>query len=110
MIKDSIPELMESIPQYFVPEKAEGVDAVIQFSLSGDQGGDWMVTIRNKECQVARGIAPDPRLTFSAEAQDCLDILMDKLDGMRAYMTGRLRLKGDLRLAMKIASFFKIDQ
>jgi putative sterol carrier protein len=110
MNKDSIPELMESIPQYFVPEKAEGINAIIQFHIRGNKGGDWFVTIKNLECSVAKGTALNPRVTFSAEAQDCLDILTDKLDGLKAYMTGKLELKGDIKLAMKIASFFKLDQ
>jgi len=110
MKTDSIADLMESIPQYFVPEKAEGVNAVIQFNLKGEQGGDWIVTICKKECTVIKGLALDPRLVFTAEAQDCLDILTDKLDGLKAYMTGRIALKGDIKLAMKLASFFKIAQ
>jgi len=101
---------MESIPQYFIPEKSEGVNAVIQFKLSGEQGGDWIVTIRNKECKVTKGNALDPRLVFSAEAQDCLDILTDKLDAVKAFMMGRIALKGDIKLAMKLASFFKVTQ
>ena len=110
MIKNSIPDLMESIPKYFVPEKAIGINAVIQFNIKGEQGGDWFVTIQNQACSVVQGSAFNPRVTFSAEAQDCLDILTDKLDGLKAYMTGRLELKGDIKLAMKIASFFKLDQ
>jgi len=110
MIGKTIPELMENIPHYFVPEKASGVEAVIQFHLTGNQGGDWNVTIQNKECAVNKGIVENPRLIFTADAQDCLDILSGKLDGLRAYMFGKLKLKGDMRLAMKIAGFFKLDQ
>ncbi len=109
-MEKTIPELMNSIPEYFVPEKAAGVDAVIQFMLSGEKGGNWYVTIKNMQCSVTEGILPDPKLTFSATAQDCLDIFTGELDGMRAYMTGRLRLKGDMRLAMKIVSFFSFNQ
>ncbi len=110
MIEKTIPELMENIPHYFVPEKATGVEAVIQFHLTGIQGGDWNVTIQNKECSVNKGIAANPRLIFTAEAQDCLDILSGKLDGLKAYMFGKLKLKGDMGLAMKIAGFFRINQ
>jgi putative sterol carrier protein len=110
MIEGSIPQLMDRIPQYFVPEKAAGVDAVVQFSLTGEGGGDWIVTIRDQKCSVIQGVDPNPRLVFSAEAQDCLDILSGKMDGMRAYMRGRLRLKGDMSLAIRLAGFFKLDQ
>ena len=110
MIEGSIPQLMDSIPQYFVAERAAGVDAVVQFNLTGDQGGEWIVTIRDQKCTVVKGVDPKPRLVFSAEAQDCLDILTGKMDGMRAYMRGKLKLKGDMSLAIRLAGFFKLDQ
>jgi putative sterol carrier protein len=110
MIEKAIPELMDSIPRYFVPEKASGIDAVIQFHLTGNQGGDWVVKIQNKTCSVEKGVAESPKLTLTAEAQDCLDILSGKLDGLKAYMKGKLKLKGDMGLAMKIAGFFRMDQ
>lgn len=106
----TIPQLMDRIPTYFVPERAKGVDAVVNFRLTGEKGGDWVVTIRNQQCTVIQGIDPAPRLVFSAEAQDCLDILTGKMDGMRAYMQGRLRLQGDMSLAIRLAGFFKLDQ
>ncbi len=93
MNEKTIPELMENIPHYFVPEKASGVNAVIQFHLTGNQGGEWYVTIQNKECSIKNGITENPRLTFTAEGQDCLDILSGKLDGLRAYMHGKLNLR-----------------
>lgn len=101
---------MDSIPQYFVPENASGIDSIIQFHLTGDKGGDWYVTIRDQKCSVEKGESPNPKLIFTASAQDCLDIFSGKLDGMRAFMTGKLKLKGDMSLAMKITSFFKINQ
>ena len=110
MDQQSIPQLMDSIPQYFVPERAKGVDAVVNFRLTGAGGGDWVVTIRQQTCTVQQGIDPQPRLVFSAEAQDCLDVLTGKMDGMRAYMQGRLRLQGDMSLAIRLAGFFKLDQ
>ncbi len=109
-MEKSIPEFMESIPQFFVPEKATGIDAVVQFHLTGDNGGDWFVTIRDRHCSVDKGEASSPKLVFTAAAQDCLDILTGKLDGMRAFMTGKLKLKGDMSLAMKLTSLFKLDQ
>jgi len=110
MFEKSVPELMDSIPQYFVPDKASGIDAVIQFHLTGSQGGDWVVTIQNKTCSVKKGVVEEPKLTFTADAQDCLDILSGKLDGLRAYMRGKLKLKGNMGLAMKIAGFFRMNQ
>jgi hypothetical protein len=42
----SIQSLMDRLCGAFVPERAEGIDAVVQFDLKGDQGGEWVVTIQ----------------------------------------------------------------
>ena len=92
----------------FQPEKAVGVDAVIQYHLTGDQGGDWIIMIKDGACRVSKGIAETPKMTLTADAMEFHDILLGKLDGMAAFMMGKLKLSGDLNLAMKLTSFFKV--
>ena len=75
----TIGSLMEKLPEFFLPEKAQGVDAVIQFSLSGDGGGDWFVSIKDGTLKADTGVAENPRLTINADAQDMLDIFTDVL-------------------------------
>ncbi len=104
----TVKDLMERMPKAFLPEKAVGVDAVIQYHLTGEEGGDWVVTIRDGQCTVEEGTAENPRLTLTADAQDYKDVILGKLDGMKAFMTGKLRLSGDLNLAMKLTNFFKL--
>jgi putative sterol carrier protein len=104
----TIQSLMDRLPGAFLPEKAAGVNATVQFALSGAGGGDWIVKIQNQTCSVDKGSMPNPTLVFKAEAQDCLDIFTDKLDGMRAFMQGKLQLVGDMGLAMKLTNLFKV--
>ncbi len=104
----SIDDFMSQIPSAFRPEKATGVDAVIAFHLTGEQGGDWAVTIRDQQCTVEKKAAVNPRMTLTATSKDCTDVLTGKLDGMRAFMQGKLRISGDTGLAMKMTSFFKM--
>jgi putative sterol carrier protein len=47
-------------------------------------------------------------LTLSANAQDLLDIFTGKLDAMKALMSGKLHMLGDMGLAMKLMSYFSI--
>lgn len=108
-MEESIQGLMERLPSAFQPEKAQGVSATVWFHLTGEKGGDWVVTIADQLCKVEKGMSDYPKLTFTADAQDCLDIFHGKMDGMKAFMQGRLRLAGDMMLAMKLASFFKTD-
>ena len=46
---------MGLMPKAFLPDKAQGVDAVIQYNLTGDQGGDWVITIREGNAPWRRG-------------------------------------------------------
>jgi len=104
----TIEKLMELMPKAFLPEKAAGVEAVVQYKLTGDQAGDWIINIGGDECKVEKGVAEDPKLTLTAEAGDYLDIITGKLNAMSAFAGGKLKLKGDLNLAMKLMDFFKL--
>jgi putative sterol carrier protein len=104
----TIEDLMGRMPKAFQPDKAQGVEAVVQYHLSGDQGGDWVVRIGGGACVVEKGTAEAPNLTLSAEASDYLAVVTGKLNAMSAFAAGKLKLKGDLPLAMKLMSFFKL--
>jgi putative sterol carrier protein len=104
----TVPELFEKMPAAFIPEKAAGVDAVIQFKFTGEQAGDWYVTIKDSKCDVTQGVSSNPKLTLSAAGVDAVKVLTGEMDGMQAFMQGKLRLIGDMSLAMKLLSMFKI--
>ncbi len=110
MSEISIQSIMDRLCGAFVPERAEGIDQTIQFQLNGDQGGDWVITIQNQTCKVEPGTIPNPTLRFTADAQDALDILAGKMDPMRAFMQGKLRLEGDMGLAMKMTKLFDVHK
>jgi putative sterol carrier protein len=104
----TIKDLMDRMPGAFIAERAEGVDAVIQFHF-GDEGGDWSCTIRDQKCSVEEGTAEEPNLTLTAEPSDYIDLILGKLNPMTAIATKKLVLKGDLNLAMKYMNLFKLD-
>jgi putative sterol carrier protein len=55
---------------------------------------------------VGRGTHPDPHVTFSMTGDDCLGVLTGRLDGQMVLMTGRVRVSGDLTLAVLLKTFF----
>jgi putative sterol carrier protein len=105
----TVEQLIRNHERAFRPEAAEGVDAVIQYHLTGEEGGDWIITIREGKCTVAPGNADAPKMTMTADAQDFKDVLLGRANGMQYFMQGRLKLAGDLNLAMKLTSFFKMS-
>ena len=104
----TIEEVMNRMPKAFQPEKAEGVEAVVQYHLAGEEAGDWIVTIADGQCTVERGEAEEPTLTLTADSEDYLKVLTGELNAMNAFAAGKLKLKGDLSLAMKLMNYFKL--
>jgi putative sterol carrier protein len=99
---------MEKMPGAFIPEKAQGVDAVIQFKFTGEEAGEWNATIKDGKVDVARGTHSSPKMTLTADSADYVKIFTGELDGMQAFMQGKIKLAGDLNLAMKLMQMFKI--
>lgn len=109
MAELTLQELMDRMPKAFMPEKAEGVSAVVQYRLTGDEGGDWVITIQDGQCAVEPGEVENATMTLTADAQDYKDVVTGKQNAMQAFMQGKLKLAGDLNLAMKLTSFFKLN-
>ncbi len=106
MSEYSLSDLMAAMPGAFLPDKAAGVDAVVQYRVSGEEAGDWIVTIRDGKCTVEQGVAEKPRLTLKVDSRDLKDMMLGRANGMQLFMQGRLRLEGDLGLATRFATFF----
>ncbi len=104
----TVPQLVETMCQYFKPEAAQGVNAVVQYHLTGDQGGDWVIAIKDNQCTVTNGTTPTPTMTLTADANDYRDIITGKSNAMTAFMQGKVKLSGDLGLAMKLTNLFKM--
>ncbi len=109
MAEYTVEQLVLGHEKAFVPERAGNVDAVVQYHLTGEQGGDWIIAIRDGACKVTPGVTENPTLTLTAEAQVFRKILLGQMDGMAALMQGKLQLKGNLGLAMKLIGFFNLQ-
>lgn len=105
----TVKELFDHMPEAFVPAKAAGIDADIQFKFTGTEAGEWFVTIKDATIKVNQGTSSAPKLTVSADSGDIVKIFTGKMDGMQAFMSGKLRVAGDMNLAMKLLSLFKMQ-
>lgn len=100
-------QILEGMAANFLPDKAAGVNAVVQFHLTGEGGGDWVMNLADGKCTVAPGTAPTPRLALTSTMEDFSSIVTGALDGMAAFAQGKLKLTGDLGLSMKLMGYFK---
>jgi putative sterol carrier protein len=87
-------------------EKLKGMDATILFDVSGEDGGQWTVTINNGKVNVEEGQTGSPTITVEAAAKDLKALVKGDLNPMAAFMQGRLKVKGDLSIAMQLQKLF----
>jgi putative sterol carrier protein len=100
-------DIFDGIARDFDPASAPGLTGSIQFELSGDNGGQWYVKVEDGRLEVGKGAIEPASLTVSANAADYIDIATGKTAPQMAFMQGKLRLKGDMGLAMKLQPLFK---
>ena len=104
----TVKETFDAMSGRFRGDKAAGTNATIQYDISGDGGGTWNAVIKDGACTVNSGAAPSPNLTLQIAAQDWLDMLSGKQSGQMLFMSGKLKVKGDMGLAMKLGSMFQM--
>jgi putative sterol carrier protein len=100
-------EIFAEMPKQLDANAAKGMNSTIQFNLSGDNGGQWYVHIKDGKAEVHEGTAPSANMTMSMSAQDYVDMTTGKLNGQMAFMSGKLKISGDMGLAMKMQTLFK---
>jgi putative sterol carrier protein len=98
----------KTLPEKFKPEKTAGIDIVAQINVTGSNGGDWIVIIKDQKISIIQGTYPSPTLTLEATDSDFMDMVTGKLSAEKAFFTGKIHFKGNLGLALKLreAGFF----
>lgn len=101
----SIKELFEErIPRKLQshPDVAAKIGAIFQFEVSGPEGGDWFVDLATPGGAVAQGSSPDAKCTIAIKDADLLALVNGTLSPGMAFMTGKIKVRGDYGLAMKL--------
>jgi hypothetical protein len=104
---DSTPqEVFDSMRGCFQPAKAKGLHACYQWDLSGPSGGQWWIKVNDGTYKMGKGRIANPNVTFLAKDKDWVAISNGQLSGAWAYLTGRLKIRGDQRIARKLGEMF----
>lgn len=98
----SVKEYFETLPQRFVRDAAKGVEAVFQFEISGAGGGTWHVAVKDGEMTVNEGPHPSPSSVVTSAAEDYVKIANGDINGLRAVMTRKMKVSGNLVMARKM--------
>ncbi|NXV57098.1 HSDL2 protein, partial [Molothrus ater] len=84
-------------------EYVKSTQGVFQFELSGDGGGTWYIDLKTKGGSAGFGKPPvTADVVMSMSSADFVKMFTGKLKPTLAFMTGRLRIKGNMALAIKL--------
>ncbi|RLC75413.1 MAG: hypothetical protein DRJ03_30310, partial [Chloroflexi bacterium] len=100
-------QTLEGMTLAFNPKAAPGLDAAIQFDVTGPEPGVYHLRIAGGECIFHVGPAAAPTLTISTPSDIWLKISRGELSGQEALMQGLYSAEGDLSLMLKMNDLFK---
>lgn len=103
---ESAEDYFTTLPQRFVAKAAKGVDAVFQWELTGDGGQVFHAIVRDQAMTLQRGPHDKPTVTLEMGASDYVKVIKGELDGMKAFASGKGKVKGSIGVAMKMKSIF----
>ena len=103
----SIAEIQQAMVEGFQPEKADGVDTTIQFDLAGDEGGQFYLVIKDGEVVAHEGTTDNAKMTLKSTIDDYYKVATGQTNAMQAFMSGKIKISGDMGMAMKMQSMFK---
>lgn len=99
-------ELIKRLPEVVNKEGTANVNAVIQYDISEPM----YQVVENGEMTVHEGNTENPTLVISMADDDLISLFKGELNPMMAFMSGKIKLKGDMMLAQKLVGFVDKDK
>jgi putative sterol carrier protein len=96
-------EFFESLETRLDPSKTAGMTNSYVFEIDG--AGTWKVDVDDGTVKVAEG-GGDADTTIAASDETFQQIASGDLNATTAYMTGKLKVRGDMGAAMKLSRLF----
>ena len=94
---------------YFRPERAEGVNATVQWRISdGAEDHPYVITFVDGTCEARRGTVDKPRTSVETDVARFARIVSGQANPVKLLMTRKLKSSGDVMFARKIDGFFDI--
>jgi putative sterol carrier protein len=106
--RSTLQKTLEELAGRVAPEQAAELNLDVQFEITGNPGGTWHAVIDRGDVRLSEGPAPAPNVTLQLSSQDWFELVVGKKSSNMLFMTGRLKVKGDMMLAVRLASLLKI--
>ncbi len=103
-------QAMEKMVEVFNPEAAKGMTAVFQWDVLGDNGGVWHIKVADGTAELFNERHPSPTVSQTCGTDLFLSMVNYEINGMQAFMSGRLKMTGDMNVAQMIYDLFPLPQ
>ena len=100
----SVQEFFDSLESRVDSSRTAGMNSTYVFDIDG--AGEWTVAVDDGRVNVSDGASPDADCTITSSAENFERIVVGELNPTSAYMTGKLKVKGDMGAAMKLQKLF----
>jgi putative sterol carrier protein len=106
-------EIFNRMAEHVKPERLKGQDAVIHFKILDRPDGGYdhfEVILRDGACTVSDAPTEEAKVTIKVPPVEFLKLITNQASGPALFMTGKLKLEGDIMFAAQITSFFTIPK
>ncbi|MTI14646.1 SCP2 sterol-binding domain-containing protein [Sansalvadorimonas verongulae] len=97
-------EVFDDMKGKFNSDAAAGLDLVFQFDI--EDGDTYHLIVKDGACEIVEGANDDPNVTLIMDSATLSGVMSGEMDGMQAFMMGKLRAEGDMMLATKLSELF----
>jgi putative sterol carrier protein len=97
-------EFFDALPGHAKPEKLDGLEASYLFDIAGE--GRWLVEVRDSAVTVSEDPPGGADVEFALSSETFSRLIARKQNPMIAYMTGKLKVRGDISVAMHLQDLF----
>jgi putative sterol carrier protein len=106
-VPDSAARLIEGMPAVFNSEAAGDLQGSIQFLITGNGGGEWVLSIFQGKCEVRKGRIPDASLTIESAGEVWVKMARGEIDRPKALIQGLYKVQGDFSLLSRMPQLFR---
>lgn len=99
-------DVFDEMRRNFDASKAKGVKLTYAWKLSGSNGGNWFIKINDGKCEIGKGSVDKADVTFECSDETWVALSNKKLGGMRAFLSGKLKVDGSHGTAKKLDEIF----
>lgn len=100
-----IQEIISGLKDRFNADAAVGLDIIFQFNIT--DGDPFHIEVNDGQCDIQEGTSDNPSVSLISDSDTFVGIMNGEINGMQAFMTGKLRTEGNMMLASKLSDLFQ---